>query len=112
VNTLKNILGQRFGLVVAIRHVGSDHHGKAVWRVRCDCGSEREMTTNRLDLQPPRTHQRCLPVIAPVVQVPADIAECRAQVLAEVHQQWLKLRAAGAFGAWLAGEIQGSEAAE
>ena len=111
-NTLKDITGQRFGLVTAIEHVGRDRHGKTLWLVRCECGHKRKLSSNSLHEQPPATHRCCLPVIAPVVQVPADIAECRAQVLAEVHQQWLKLRAAGAFGAWLAGEIQGGEAAE
>lgn len=33
-----DLTGQRFGKLVAIRKVGSDRNGKAIWECRCDCG--------------------------------------------------------------------------
>jgi hypothetical protein len=33
-----DITGQRFGRLVAVRHVGS-HNGNTMWECRCDCGS-------------------------------------------------------------------------
>jgi hypothetical protein len=30
--------GQRYGRLVVIAREGSDGHGSAVWRCRCDCG--------------------------------------------------------------------------
>lgn len=38
----KNILGQRFGRLVAIEFLGIKKHC-AMWKCRCDCGNEVEM---------------------------------------------------------------------
>lgn len=35
----KDISGQRFGRLVAIKTVGSDRVGQKVWECRCDCGA-------------------------------------------------------------------------
>ena len=40
----KDLTGQRFGRLVAIRDIGRDKHRMRVWECRCDCG---EMTTAR-----------------------------------------------------------------
>src|SRR5262245_37499727 len=39
--TFKDITGQRFGNLVAIRRVNV--HGRAIWLCRCDCGTEKEI---------------------------------------------------------------------
>lgn len=36
---LKDLTGQRFGRLVAIRHVGYDKRGQAIWEFKCDCGN-------------------------------------------------------------------------
>lgn len=38
--THKDILGQRFGRLVAIEKVGSNQRGNILWRCQCDCGRE------------------------------------------------------------------------
>lgn len=35
-----DISGQRFGRLIAIRQLGTDRHGKRLWRFNCDCGGE------------------------------------------------------------------------
>jgi hypothetical protein len=35
-----HLAGMRFGRLVALDCVGSDRHGKRVWRFACDCGKE------------------------------------------------------------------------
>ncbi len=45
---LKNVAGQRFGRIVAIECVGSDHRGHAVWKCRCDCGNDAMIRCNAL----------------------------------------------------------------
>ena len=37
---IKDLSGQRFSRVVAIRHEGFDKVGNAVWCFACDCGKE------------------------------------------------------------------------
>ena len=36
---VKNITGQRFGYLTAIRYVGNDHRHFAQWECKCDCGT-------------------------------------------------------------------------
>ena len=36
---VKDRTGQRCGRLTAIKHVGKDKHGHAIWRCRCDCGN-------------------------------------------------------------------------
>ncbi len=36
----KDITGQRFGRLIALRDVGKDRHGTRLWRCKCDCGKE------------------------------------------------------------------------
>ena len=38
----RDIAGQKYGRVTALRFVGSNDSGNAIWRVRCDCGVEFE----------------------------------------------------------------------
>jgi len=40
--------GQRYGHLVAIERIGSDRHGKAQWRCKCDCGGEHFTGANEL----------------------------------------------------------------
>jgi hypothetical protein len=35
----KDIAGQRFGQLVAIKPVGTDRGGQKMWKCRCDCGA-------------------------------------------------------------------------
>lgn len=34
-----DLKGQRFGMLVAKRRVGTNKHRKALWRCKCDCGN-------------------------------------------------------------------------
>jgi hypothetical protein len=40
----KDIAGQRFGRLVAVEFVRTNRNRKSVWKVKCDCGKEKEMT--------------------------------------------------------------------
>lgn len=51
--------GQRYGLVTVLARVGTGKDGCARWRVRCDCGLEREVAGKQLDDFPPSTHNAC-----------------------------------------------------
>lgn len=43
----KDILGQRFGRLVAIKYVGSiTEHKRSAWLFKCDCGNEKVITYN------------------------------------------------------------------
>lgn len=39
---LKDIKGKRFGMLVAVEHIGYDKRGQAIWRFQCDCGKTYE----------------------------------------------------------------------
>jgi hypothetical protein len=39
---IKNIAGERFGMLVAVQLRGIDHNRKAVWLFKCDCGNDHE----------------------------------------------------------------------
>ena len=41
-----DITGQRFGLLTAIEHEGTDSSGKAVWLFHCDCGTGKSIRAN------------------------------------------------------------------
>lgn len=45
---IKDLAGQRFGMLVAQRMVGLNRYGKAVWSCLCDCGSELSVLSNSL----------------------------------------------------------------
>ena len=45
----KDITGQRFGNVFAVRYVNSDDKGRAVWACLCDCGKTTYMTERYLN---------------------------------------------------------------
>lgn len=49
--------GTRFGLVTVVRREAG-WNGRA-YRVRCDCGVEREVLACSLRATPPRTHRMC-----------------------------------------------------
>lgn len=38
---VEDLSGQRFSRLVALEYVKNDKFGKALWRVRCDCGKEK-----------------------------------------------------------------------
>lgn len=44
----KDIAGQRFGRLVAIRQTGHQLNGRAVWLCLCDCGAKVEVTGQNL----------------------------------------------------------------
>ena len=50
--------GTRFGLVAILGPAPSDGKGR-VYRVRCDCGEERDVMASSLRQTPPRTHRLC-----------------------------------------------------
>lgn len=35
----KNIIGQRFGKLTVVKHIGSNNKGNAIWECKCDCGN-------------------------------------------------------------------------
>lgn len=43
----KNILGNRYGRLVVIEHIGTKS-GKALWRCKCDCGGYKDVTGDML----------------------------------------------------------------
>lgn len=46
--TFKDLTGQRFGRLVAIRDVGVNKYGKRLWLCQCDCGETKEVLSNSL----------------------------------------------------------------
>ena len=40
INT-NNLLGKRFGKLTVIERVGSNQHNQALWKCKCDCGTEK-----------------------------------------------------------------------
>ncbi len=44
----KDITGQRFGRLIAIKCIGSSKHGKRKWLFICDCGKEKISTQNEV----------------------------------------------------------------
>lgn len=44
----KNIAGQRFNHLTAIRPIGSDELRRALWLCECDCGATRNVVTAHL----------------------------------------------------------------
>lgn len=44
----RDITGQRFGRLVAIRYAGTNENGNALWRVACDCGIQFEALSSNL----------------------------------------------------------------
>lgn len=45
---VRNIKGMRFKSLVAVRHIGSNEKGHALWECRCDCGKTTITLANRL----------------------------------------------------------------
>lgn len=41
-----NLTGQRFGRLTALERIGSDAHGKSVFKFLCDCGNTTEHTAS------------------------------------------------------------------
>jgi hypothetical protein len=56
---LKDLAGQRFGIVTVLARAPNQSNGSAAWRVKCDCGAERIITGVQLRATPPKTHRRC-----------------------------------------------------
>lgn len=65
----KDLSGQQFGRLLAIKIVGQNIHGKSLWLCRCDCGKEAEVIASHLvsgntsscgclqrEVKPTRTH--------------------------------------------------------
>lgn len=44
----KDITGQRFGRLTAIKVVGRNSHGQILWECKCDCGAIRNVVTRNL----------------------------------------------------------------
>ncbi|MEJ7730505.1 MAG: hypothetical protein WKG00_14950 [Polyangiaceae bacterium] len=44
----RDIAGQRFGRYTALRHIGMNKRGRAIWEVRCDCGTVSTALSNSL----------------------------------------------------------------
>lgn len=44
----KDISGQRFGRLVAIEPIGKTKVGNIIWRCKCDCGNEKNVSTKDL----------------------------------------------------------------
>jgi hypothetical protein len=46
----KDLSGKRYGMLVAIAREGSNKHGIAMWRCVCDCGTEKLVSSNHLNM--------------------------------------------------------------
>lgn len=44
---VKDISGQKFGRLSAIKRIGSDNHGNCLWQCACDCGNDNYLTITR-----------------------------------------------------------------
>lgn len=44
----KDITGQKFGKLTAIKAVRSDKASEVIWQCQCDCGCEKEIPVSRL----------------------------------------------------------------
>lgn len=49
---MKDLTGQRFGKLTALKFEGRDSRGYAVWICKCDCGQEVAISSAKL-LRPP-----------------------------------------------------------
>lgn len=56
---MKDLTGQRFGLVVVEGRAGTNAQGYPTWHVLCDCGGRRVVRGCVLHQNPPKTHQAC-----------------------------------------------------
>lgn len=45
---LKDLMGQKFGILTVISRVPNDKHGRAKWLCKCDCGNETVVQGNHL----------------------------------------------------------------
>jgi hypothetical protein len=45
---VKDLTGQVFGRLTVVERAGSNQHGRALWRCRCDCGNEVVVLGNSL----------------------------------------------------------------
>lgn len=45
---VKDLTGQRFGLLTALYRNGSNKYGKAIWHCKCDCGNEKDINSSSL----------------------------------------------------------------
>lgn len=43
---IKDITGEKYNRLTAIRYIGKDKHGAAIWLWKCDCGNEKEIVAN------------------------------------------------------------------
>ena len=48
----KDITGQRFGQLTALYPTGESHNSNAIWKCRCDCGREIEISIKNLSRTP------------------------------------------------------------
>ncbi len=46
---VKDLTGQRFGRLVAIEHIGFTKSRNAIWKMKCDCGNEKEVVSGNLN---------------------------------------------------------------
>lgn len=45
-SNIENIAGKRYGQLVALKYIRNDRFGKAIWKVRCSCGREKEINAS------------------------------------------------------------------
>jgi hypothetical protein len=45
---IRDITGQKFGRLTAIKRLGSSKRGQSIWLCRCDCGKIKEIVLTRL----------------------------------------------------------------
>lgn len=48
---LEDLMGKRFGSLVAMERQGSDKYGRAIWVCQCDCGKTTKVNSNNLKWQ-------------------------------------------------------------
>lgn len=47
---MKNLTGKKFGRLTAVKKIGIDKRGQAIWLCKCECGNTIETITNRLTM--------------------------------------------------------------
>ena len=45
---IKDISGNRYGRLVAVEYAGKNRQGKSIWKCKCDCGNEKNITASDL----------------------------------------------------------------
>ena len=45
---IKDISGNRYGRLTVVEYAGKNRQGKSLWKCKCDCGNEKNITASDL----------------------------------------------------------------